>query len=214
MENSTHEPNDISNFWRLVDKLNIVQAALLVIGLDPALYQDEIEEQGYSTANKPKGYEAAKMAISEALRNKNIKGTNIGLPVCDEYGNDAGLTPTKTNAIESTVERDSLTEWLASRGIRTGFFFPEKQETGTPDYLDPNHPRYAPKLAAAVSAWLANPEIRGKTKKQAIDKWAREHAAQFGLTNDDGLPIEKAMEEIAIVANWNTGGGAPKTPTA
>ena len=225
MSNDTQNPNEISDFWRLVDELNIVQAALLVIGLDPALYQDEIEEQGYSSAHKPKGYEAAKQAISTALERGKISGWHVnqsGRTTRIDSDLEAVLpTPSHERIVNgqtshwgSTVERDSLTEWLASRGIRTGFFFPEKQETGTPDYLDPNHPRYAPKLAAAVSAWLANPEIRGKTKKQAIDKWAREHAAQFGLTNDDGLPIEKAMEEIAIVANWNTSGGAPKTPTA
>ena len=96
-----HNHLEISDFWRLVDELTIVQAALLVIGLDPALYQDEIEEQGYSTAHKPKGYEAAKLAayyskartssqvpVDYAPR-KNVKkpnGAKPGMVIYDDYG--------------------------------------------------------------------------------------------------------------------------------
>ncbi len=211
MDYNANEPIQISDYWRLVDDLTVLQAALLAAGEDPEKNESNIiQDPKYM----PRRVYPISIAISQALRKGHIKGKNVGMPTFDDYGNGCYPDPETTSITDSTVERDSLTEWLASRGIRTGFFFPEKQETGTPDYLDPNHPRYAPKLAAAVKAWLANPEIRGKTKKQAIDKWAREHAAQFGLTNDDGLPIEKAMEEIAIVANWNTSGGAPKTPTA
>jgi hypothetical protein len=43
-------------------------------------------------------------------------------------------------------------------------------------------------------------------------KWLREHAAEFGLTDDDGKPNETGIEEAAKVANWQPTGGAPKTP--
>ena len=48
----------------------------------------------------------------------------------------------------SRVTVDSLRNWLRSRGVRTGFFFPEGTEA--PEFLDPLNPRYAPKLAAAI----------------------------------------------------------------
>jgi hypothetical protein len=43
-------------------------------------------------------------------------------------------------------------------------------------------------------------------------KWLREHAADFGLSDEDGKPNETGIEEAAKVANWQPGGGAPKTP--
>lgn len=102
------------------------------------------------------------------------------------------------------------------------FFFPEdlakdvttlpSKGTGVPDYLNPNHPRFAPKLAAAVNAWLAVTDPGPRTPKQALERWLRENATQFGMTNDDGAPINQAITECAKVANWAPEGGAAKTP--
>ena len=113
-------------------------------------------------------------------------------------------------SVRSRVDVESLRQWLHSRGLRKGFFFPTQQET--PDYLNPRDTRYAPKLAAAVQAWLAVTDPAGKHPKQALAKWLREHAADFGLTDDEGKPNETGIEEAAKVANWQPGGGAPKTP--
>lgn len=110
----------------------------------------------------------------------------------------------------TTVDVEVLKTWLASRGVTTGFFFPEASDT--PDYLNAEHPRYARRLAAAVNAWLAVTQASGKSVKDAIKKWLREHAAEYGLTNDDGNPNETGIEEVAKVANWQPTGGAPKTP--
>lgn len=110
----------------------------------------------------------------------------------------------------TTVTVEDVRRWLVSRGFRTGFFFPEASDA--PDYLDPKHLRYAPRLAAAVNAWLAVKQASGKSVKDAIKKWLREHAAQYGLTNEDGNPNETGIDELAKVANWQPTGGAPKTP--
>jgi hypothetical protein len=112
------------------------------------------------------------------------------------------------------VKVEDLKEWLASRGFKSGFFFPEAVDL--PDFLDRKHACYSPKLAAAVEAWRdvgANPElIKGKTVKQALLTWLRKNAGRFGLTKDDGNPNEQGIEEIAKISNWDTRGGAPKTP--
>jgi len=120
--------------------------------------------------------------------------------------------PDTFDLAETRVDVSSLKGWLASRGIKTGFFFPEGSDA--PDYLDPAHPHYASKLAAAVQAWQAveNSELVGKSPKQMLVKWLREHAAEYGLSDDDGNPNETGIEEAAKVANWQPGGGAPKTP--
>ncbi|QBQ56110.1 hypothetical protein [Nitrosococcus wardiae] len=52
----------------------------------------------------------------------------------------------------------------------------------------------------------------GKHPKQALAKWLREHAAEFCLTDDKGKLNEAGIQEAAKVANWQPGGGAPKTP--
>jgi hypothetical protein len=79
-------------------------------------------------------------------------------------------------------------------------------------YLDQSHPRYSPKLAAAVRAWLAVDDPKGKSPKQALESWLTAHASEFALTKEDGTPNTQGIDECAKVANWNPKGGAPKTP--
>jgi hypothetical protein len=197
---------DDFDFWRLCDELTIHEAALLVAGESPAAhYHDE----NWDVAKRPRGYEAAKSAITNALRRNSIPGTIIEDFEHDINGQRYPLKGTIT--LESRVEVEGLRTWLWSRGLRNGFFFPQQVEPA--DYLNPSHPRYAPKLAAAVRAWQAVTDPAGKHPKQALMKWLRENAADFGLTDEDGKPNETGIEEAAKVANWQPGGGAPKTPT-
>ncbi len=83
--------------------------------------------------------------------------------------------------------------------------------------MDKDNPNYAPKLAAAVIAWKTianNPELqKGKTPKQALEKWLRENASKYNLTKEDGTPNETGIQEISKIANWKPEGGAAKTPT-
>ena len=202
------------DYWRLCDELNVIQAALLVVGRDPS--SDASYVEGWEPENRPLGYEAAKTAISNALRSGQIAGK----VVCRTQWIWNELEDTQhEEKIEgsfdfanSIIEVVSLKNWLAERGFTAGFFFPG--DASAPDYLSASHPRYAPKLAAAVRAWQATERepLQGKTPKQALTKWLREHAADFGLSDEDGKPNESGIEETAKVANWQPGGGAPKTP--
>lgn len=196
------------DYWRLCDELSIIQAALLLAECDPS------GEAGYAenwqVHERPRGYEAAKTAIANAFRREAIKGRLIPNFEYDINGNQCGEIDDSINLVESRVDVESLRQWLAGRGVRTGFFFPTA--TDTPDYLDPTNPRYAPKLAAAVQAWLAVTDPGGKHPKQALMKWLREHAADFALSDEEGKPNETGIDEVAKVANWQPGGGAPKTP--
>ena len=200
------------DYWRLCEELDVVQAALLIAGHDPSGEMNSVE--GWPPETQPAGYDAAKTAISNALSRELIKGSLVPLYGYDAEVEVARAIPNSVNLTASRVEVESLRSWLASRGFGTGFFFP--MATDAPDYLDPNHPRYAPKLAAAVKAWLAScgeSATRGKSAKQALVKWLRENAAEFGLSDADGKPNETGIEETAKVANWRPGGGAPKTPS-
>lgn len=199
------------DYWRLCDELSVLQAALLLAGVDPS---SDTEGYGYrSIGKKPLGYEAAITAISNALKRGAIKGSYVPLSEYDQNGKFFGFALNSFDIEKSTVEVESLRVWLNGRGLRTGFFFPEP--TVAQDYLDTKHPRYAPKLAAAVYAWLATDgksATLAKSPKQELMKWLREHAREFGLTDEEGKPNETGIEEAAKVANWQPTGGAPKTP--
>jgi hypothetical protein len=92
---------------------------------------------------------------------------------------------------------------------RTGGLF---YDAKAPGVTDASHPRYSAKLAAAIAAWEAfDDTVPGPgTAKQNLQIWLRQHAAEFGLVDETGSPRESVIEEISIVANWATTGGAPK----
>ncbi|MEC9346269.1 MAG: hypothetical protein VYB54_08575 [Pseudomonadota bacterium] len=202
---------DDIDYWRLADELTIVQAALLVVGESPGPIAEYVEK--WDAGERPPGYEAAKHAIKNALLNGRVKGSPVEETAVDWNGNEIGVVPGTAEIHHSLVDVLSLRNWLSDRGFRDGFFFPEK--AGKPDYLDANNGRYAPKLAAAVGAWLAignTDDLKGRHPKQALMKWLRENAASYGLTDDEGKPMETTLGEIAKIANWQPKGGAPKTP--
>jgi len=198
---------DPLDHWRLCDDLSVVQAALLIVGEDPSGTQEYVDQN--QAQNRPHGYDAAKTALINAIRGRRLAAKHVAV---DDMGRLIG----EPDWHEITVSVEDLRSWLKSRGFTTGFFFPVA-ESG-PDYLSQSHPNYAPKLAAAIGAWQAvstSEQLRrGKTVKQALDVWLRQHANEFGLTKDDGNPNEQGIEEVAKIANWDTRGGAPRTPGA
>jgi hypothetical protein len=155
--------------------------------------------------NRPKGYDAAKTALVNAILRKSLPARII------ESGEEDFGAP---DLHQTTIAVDDLRAWLRWRGFKTGFFFPVPE--ADPDYLSETHPNYSAKLAAAIEAWKAvsaDAELRrGKSVKQALAVWLRQHANEFGLTKEDGSPNEQGIDDVAKIANWDTRGGAPKTP--
>lgn len=201
------EPLD---YWRLCDELTIHQAALLIAGVDPASYTHILSLQ---PDERPAGFDAAKTAITNAVRSKLIEGQIIELIEFGSLPDLGAKVPGSIDPAVSRVQVNSLRAWLRSRGRNSGFFFPESDSA--PDYLNKNHPRYAPKLAAAVQAWQAvtsKAGNSGRSPKQGLMNWLRENAATLGLTDEAGVIRKQTLEEIAKIANWQLTGGAPKTP--
>jgi len=214
------------DYWRLCDEVSVTQAALLIVDVDPAKSQDYIAN--WTADNRPIGYDASLAALTHAILAGRLKATirrgawergwNEDPSEGESQGRDDRghqiIFKTDPDWSLTTITVDDLRTWLRGRGIKTGFFFPE--ETDSADYLNPRDPHYAPKLAAAISAREAvknDPSaMRGKTVKQAIIIWLRRHADRYGLTKEDGSPNEQGIEEISKIANWDTKGGAPKTP--
>ena len=200
---------DSLDYWRLCDDLSVVQAALLIVGKDPSGLQDTIDSQAPSDI--PLGYAGAKSALINVIRRKQLRANIVRQG--DVRGGDEDF-PTGPDWHYTTVNVGDLKLWLSSRGFESGFFFPLAKRG--PDYLSTDHANYSPKLAAAIHAWMAisaDPELRrGKSVKQALVVWLRQHANEFGLTKEDGNPNEQGIEDVAKIANWDTKGGAPRTP--
>lgn len=204
--------------WRLHDTLSINEAALLAVGVDPSS-SIGASCRARLSCERPEGYDAMSKGIGNALRNGTINGIWNPIWQCDSYGNRREPIDDSMDNDDSTVEVASLKAWLAGRDQRPVFFFPIEVatpviriEADIPGYLDEKNPRYSRKLAAAVRAWEAVTDPGTKSAKQALEAWLRTHAAHFELVDTDGNPINAAMTECSTVANWNPGGGAPKTP--
>ncbi|NOX94635.1 MAG: hypothetical protein GXP04_05920 [Alphaproteobacteria bacterium] len=193
------------DFWKLCDQLTIEHAALLVAGHNPS---DHFGVEHRNIGKQPDGYDGAKHAIISGLRKETIDGKFA----YDQPYNDDGEP--YVNVQQSFVDVDSLKAWLTSKNVtRHFFFFPESNVS---EYLDKGHTRYSAKLAAAVTAWNwldDKSKLEGKTPKQAVQKWLRKHAAEYGICDDDGKPNESVVASISQIVNWQTKGGAPRTPS-
>ncbi|WP_375630959.1 MULTISPECIES: hypothetical protein [unclassified Bartonella] len=208
---------DDSLEWFLgLHKLTIPQAALLIVGLNPGkcLFHDETEPEKSDIYEDNLSVSSEKTACFRGAYNAIVQaGKDDQLKI--EWSSFSNYIETYS----SYVLVDDLKKWLLLRGLRPAFFFPEDNFAETKDqkyaFQDPTHPRYAPKLAAIVAAWEAVSEAEGgKTVKGTLIKWLSENAVQYKLVDDNNLPREKLIEELAAVANWEPTGGAPKTPAS
>ena len=227
------------NYWKLCDNFTVVEAALLIIGEDPS---DYLGIDKWPSDKYPPHYQAALSALANAINNRTLKAairhqarqegyddyirfSDFDPPDVEEsFRNDDedGLVVVFNKFPDwtlTTVSRESLTRWFIKRDFKPSFFFDQEIETGAvPSYLDEMHPHYAPKLAAAIRAWEAvnaDPMFgkKAKTAKQTIIDWLLSHAGEFKLLKENGgINMEAIKNQIAKVANWETDGGAPKTP--
>ncbi|WP_133300281.1 hypothetical protein [Paraburkholderia lacunae] len=220
------------DFCRLADTLSLTWAAALICGEKPSRLvapddsgvnrwhlrrRDNSASDGLEEET-PQNFDAALQALVLAVERGTLKAEKRYLGECKhvaldgEWESEIRWQPVgNVDPSATVVDVEDLRSWLVLRGVKSEFFFPDAVDA--PDYLDASHPRYAPKLAAAVRAWQAVTDPGGKHPRQALMKWLREHAAEFlGLTDDEGKLNETGIEEAAKVANWQRTGGAPRTP--
>ena len=194
--------------WRICDELSIFQASLLYAGYDPGSTYADIEN--WKIEERPSGYEAAKTAISNALKRGSIVGN-----IKPEYENDWNGNPYPIEdsvGLSSIVNVESLKAWLKTRGVHSGFYFTD--EVSNQDYLNKDHPRYSDQLAACVKVWIAFEDenlLGAKSPKNAMEDWLNTRYSELGLVHQ-GKISKTAIEECAKVVNWNDRGGVPTTP--
>lgn len=193
------EPID---YWKLCTEYSVVQAALLTCGHDPDALQYVVEIRD----KKPAGYSAVRSALYNAIMGGNLHANTRFKQ--EDFGNTETL-----DIHETTIHVTDLARFLKARGFWAPVFdrplVDQMQASGSL--------AYPPKLAAANKAWAAvtaSPDLlRGRSPKQALDKWLSDNAADLGLLNPDGSLNRTGIEEICKVANWKPSGGATPTPS-
>ena len=195
---------DWINNWKMCDELKIWEAVLLILNCDPDEYHKSNDESSYDA---PKGYQPLENAIFAALKKNTIEGVvEMVLSTSEERMFDE-IVP------DSIVIVESLKKWLISKKRTDSVvFFPEDVPS---EILDSKHPRYSPKLAAAVAVWEyldSEEKLKATTPKQAAIKWLHENAREYDLLNRKGDIAESVIKDIATIVNWCPEGGAPKTP--
>ena len=197
----------VSRHWSLVEEFAVVDAALLILGIEPQGARREISR--FFGNDLPSGYDAILAALRAALKSGKIAGCIVPI-VENDFDNGAYEVPNSVDCSASWISKDSLIKWLQEVGYEDCPFFQMRPLAS--GFSDVKHPRYSAKLDAVVQAWNAFDEksTQPGTPKQRLSTWLRSNAARFGLINDDGKPSENVIEELAKVANWATTGGAPK----
>lgn len=182
--------------WRLADPLTLREAAFLAAGFDPNVHDLSSNER-----DDVNTYLAAlgRAAIA-AKGNKQVQLEIVEDGIVGPYAEDQ----------KTQVAVDWVRDFLSSKGVTAGFFFPEADKA--PDaFRDPNHDHYSAELHIAVMAWeaLESERILARGPKPAISDWLDEHAKDWLAEKPLGT---KAKERIVTMVNWRKEGGANKTP--
>lgn len=130
----------------------------------------------------------------------------------DEKFHSGYFIKEKPNWSATMIDLDELKKWLISMNMKTGFFFEKKEKAS--HYLNQDHPRYSAKLAAAIKVWEIMEDenlLAGKSAKSAMTNWLQANYKELELVYN-GKISNNAIEQVVSVVNWQTSGGAPKTP--
>jgi len=148
---------DRINHWKLADELTVYQIALLIAGYDPCDFEadqphkwpGEVKRDISPYLNALKNAARGERFVFNPVRYENYSGSEIDWDT-------------------STINIDSLCDWLRARNFPDGFFIASREEVDS--LANPLGAFYAPKLAAAVRAWhevTTNPEaLNGKSLLQ------------------------------------------------
>lgn len=203
--------SDPLKLWRLSEALTVFQTAMLICGHDPENYHSGAMANWQTI---PQGYGAAKTALVVGIRSGSIRAKIVREDAFDEYEGHQGEIPGTINLDETYIEVESVIEFLKRRNLDTSVF--GAVSNNRPDYMNPDGPFYAAKLAAAVDAWVqvtkSSDETAVGTPKRRLDTWLRKNASKYELTKADGNANEEAIQQISKIANWRPEGGASKTP--
>ena len=158
--------------WRACDEISVIQSILLIVGADPAEWQDRVEN--LPPTQRPPGYDAVAQALTADILGGVIRPSFFAefiepriQPTAD--GGQRIIRESRLNRFMTLLKIMDLEQWVRRKGIETDFFANRR----SPGYLDPSHPQYSRKLAAAVHAWDAvvlNPTLRRGVSEGRVDQ--------------------------------------------
>ena len=184
--------------WSIVQSLSIREASRLLAGLDPKPHSRHLDSVD----------EAAKARAINAVLIRTVQDGKIkpvhALRWFDDFSAHASsCEPDSPYLCDETVLRVAdLSEWAERVGLE--HYWPKAAGPAS-NMLD--LARYPDELRAAIEAFDAvrdDPRATaGKHPKQALEDWLAVNKPELS---------GNARGRIASVANWQPGGGAPKTP--
>lgn len=145
-------------------------------------------------------------AVQRALSQQHAQPSQPRQSRMDQVNSRSNSPRQRTELLISVAD---LKHWLADHQI-----YPDRlydADDARPGYLNPNHPRYAPKLALTIRAWEHTAACGKHSPKQALEHSLRAYSAEYGLVDAHGAPIRQVIEECGKVANWQPKGGAPRS---
>lgn len=185
--------------WKLVEAVSIREAACIFTYVDPAPFR-------YSNKILPGEADAMETAIEQAILLRRLPAFAVWAynPMLgEEVPVEAGeLNPhMRLVANQTKILVDDLVQWADARGV---------PHCWPSNAINPAAPAqavtYPPELQAAIEAFQAvhgDPRATsGRHPKQALSEWLASNRPELSAN---------ARDRIASVANWQPGGGAPKT---
>ncbi|WP_316861117.1 hypothetical protein [uncultured Cohaesibacter sp.] len=204
------------DYWLYCEEYTIVQAALLVVGCDPG--EDEKYVEDWEPRSQPKGYSAVKAGLVNAINAKRLNANYVEATIEDASVDGTFSLQTvnlgEPDIFKTTIHVRELRKFMGEKKFAESIF--ARHDFFKDHVMERDANSYPPKLSAAIHAFQAvynNPELtRGKSPKQALEKWLLDHAKECGLTKLDGTPNKNAIKQASEVANWKPTGGATPTP--
>lgn len=194
-------------YWRARKKFTVNQASLLIVGEEAASAKNKLESQIYPKLKDK--CEPIRGELIESIEASELSAKRKYKMQEDNHGKCKRVL----DCNNTTILKKDIKAWLIVKEIDSEVFCVDKFiQAG---FLNSGHERYAPKLAAAVSAWLAleDETLLGKKKPfTALENWLTQNASKYNK-DTKGVFTYTAIQECARVANWNPEGGAPKTPS-
>lgn len=192
---------------KLADTLSIAHAACCIVGVSPSLITHVDSRHFRLNSGDTNTDKLLPWAQADAVTDSICNAvTSRKLEVIHTEDQEY-------STLNTLIDVDELKRWLLSRNCKPPFFF-GADSSNAPDYLETKHPSFSPEIAAAIKVWgaIQDPELRkGKTAKAAATEWLETNYRELGLVHN-GKRSNSAIERIATLVNWETSGGAPKTP--
>lgn len=191
--------------YKLLDSLNLIEAACLIVGASPSEIRDSADNMNdfdwhnrfylNTQSDARKHFPLVLNALIRSIELKKINASKAIYYVINDHETDM-LDPQN-----SYIEKPVLIDWLKQRGVYPEALFPLEPDN---EILNGEHPFYSNKLALIVEAWqqLKYAELSNQTVKNYLESWIKENSPKYGF---DSMG-DTAISNLAEIVNFEKGG--------